>query len=119
MNTTKETIITIYNNVAGLIGAIGGWNVEVANDDIGTYLRITSYPDSRERRCCRGIALTDPDGGDDIDNYVWHFWNARGAWYESDLTADADEEEILRFLKDCLFEETLFEEEKHLLRAMD
>lgn len=116
MNTTEKMVLETYDNIAGLIGAIGGWNVAVASDDLGAYLCISG---DRDPRCCRGIALTDPEGSNDISKHVWHFWNARGAWYESDLPAEAGAEEILFFLKDCLFEETLFEEELHLLRTMD
>lgn len=118
MNTTTENaIITIYHNVAGLIGAIGGWDVSLSNDDIGPYLHIVSSPASK---CYRGISLVASSEGADLAEHVWHFWNSCGAWYESDLTGEAGEEEILHFLKDCLFEEAIFTEERSaLLRASD
>jgi hypothetical protein len=112
MNTTENTIATIHQNIAELIGVFGGWNVNVSLDDVGTYISITNPENAKDYR---GLTLSDEEGSDNLSQYRWQFWNTKGAWYDSPLGADAGAEDILEFLKDCLMEENLFTEES---RAM-
>lgn len=105
MNTTTNTIVSIHYNIAELISVFGGWRVNVANDDAGLYISMTNPENENDHR---GLSLSNDENAEDLNGYRWQFWNeAQGVWLDSTLDADADAEEILGFLKDCLVEESL------------
>lgn len=105
MNTTTNTIVSTHYNIAELIAVFGGWEVKVDHDDAGIYISMTNPENENDHR---GFSLSDDERGDDLSFYQWRFWNeADGVWFDSTLGADADAEEILGFLKDCLVEESL------------
>lgn len=103
MNTTTNTVTSIHTNVAELIGVFGGWVVDVANDDAGIYISLTNPANEADHR---GLSLACEGDTNDLTQYHWQFWNeAEGVWFDSTLGVEADYEEVLGFLKDCLTEE--------------
>lgn len=105
MNTTTNTIVSTHYSIAELIAVFGGWEVKVAQDDTGLYISLTNPENENDHR---GFSLSDDENGDDLNLYRWRFWNeSEGIWFDSTLGFDADAEEILGFLKDCLVEENM------------
>lgn len=105
MNTTSNTIVSIHYNIAELISVFGGWRVNVAQDDAGLYISMANPENDNDHR---GLSLSSDENEGDLSQYRWLFWNeTQGVWFESTLGAEADAEEILGFLKDCLVEESL------------
>lgn len=105
MNTTTNTVVAIHYNIAELIAVFGGWAVNVIQDDVGLYISLANPENADDHR---GLSLSNDENDDDLNQYRWQFWNeAQGTWFDSMLGAEANAEEVLGFLKDCLVEESL------------
>lgn len=101
VENTETTVLNIHNKIAELIG---DYTVYVCDDGGGPYLSLNNPEDEEDYRC---LSLSEESCSDDVSLYRWRFWNSGKAnlWLDSELGADATEEEVLAFLAECLAEE--------------
>jgi hypothetical protein len=103
LTATEQAVLNAINGVAELIV---GYNIYVCDDGGGPYISMNNPEDEEAYRCLSLHDRTD-SCSEDLSLYRWHFWNSGAAnvWLDSELGADATQEEVMAFLSESLVEE--------------
>lgn len=101
-----ETETTVLNTTVQISKLITGYTVCVEDDGAGPYISLHNPEDIEDYRCLSLHDTTDACD-EDLSLYRWNFWNSGAAnvWLDSDLGADASQEQVLAFLAESLAEE--------------
>jgi hypothetical protein len=106
MTELTKTETVVLNATKGVADLITGYNVYVCDDGSGPYISMNNPEDAEDYRCMSLHDTTDACS-EDLSLYRWNFWNSGDAnvWLNSDLGADATQEQVLAFLAESLVEE--------------
>lgn len=101
MTMTEISIQTLtQENAEKLNSTLLFWNSEVRHDNDGPFIQLTKKKDSdgQHRRLFLDV-LDEDDDLTDLVRYCWNYWNSnRALWHVSDLSPDAEFNEVFDFL---------------------
>lgn len=101
MTLTETAIQTVTKAVAEkLNSSLRYWTATAGGDTAGSYISLTrkKNPDNQNRRLFLDV-VDEKDDENDLVRYCWHYWNVnRAQWHVSDLSTDANMDEIIDFL---------------------
>lgn len=100
MTTAEITLRTVTTETAEKLNSmLRYWGATVA-DSVSPIIQLTKTENSDgQNRVLFLDVLDENDDTSDITRYCWHYWNTnRGQWEVSDLSHDADFNEVFDFL---------------------